>query len=507
MKFAVVAIIVCLMMLLSVAFTTESTNQIESSLETDTIQYDSVCIVENTGSSGCVTSNNNIITCPVLSNCINSQTSSKSLNIRVKDGVYGKNGSEACSPYSMSANFRLLNIESYTPNSKHVDFYCGSTFLNYASMSLPKITINIKNINVYRLRSSFPADTGAIVVSSPYDSTLNLVNSNFNGFYSQDNGGTVNAQGFYVILNQTTITNSVSNINGGAIYTDEQVIIDSSTIVGCSALYNGGAIYADQISMTNANISNNQAANSGAIASNITTIYQSYLNNNRASHNGGVIAIDYKASFFSADLSVFQGNTASNNGGVVHLNAVIEFYATTCSFSTSVAQAGGVIYASTPYSQDGYVNMNLTSSSFFSNRALNDGAGDCINFVNSHIGIIGGVFYTDSQHYGPFGGLSYLLKLGPVTYTNDCPITNPLVVNNANDEYLCGGFESWSSSSYYWSSDSSNGDDRHGSMLAGLLFSILVGIFALAFFFGFTIRGFKDFHPTFIIINNNNKRD
>ncbi|EGG21319.1 putative transmembrane protein [Cavenderia fasciculata] len=493
MKFEVVAIIVCLMMFLSVAFTTESTNEIALGTPNfdDTIQYDSVCIVANTGFTYCSTSNN-ITTCPGLSNCINNQTSSKSLNIRVKDGVYGKNGFEACSPYPISANFRLLNIESYTLNSSKVNFYCASTFLNYYSVSLPKITINIKNINVYRSKIGVIQQTSAIIVSSPYDSLLNLTNSNFNGFYSQDNGGTVNAQGFYVVLNQTTITNSVSRNNGGAIYTDEQVIIESSTINGCSADNNGGAIYANLIEMTNANISNNQASYSGAIASNITTIYQSYLNYNNAFWNGGVIAMGDSATYFSAELSAFEGNSVSisGNGGVVYIGSSVEFSATSCTFSSNVARNGGVIFATT---QGEFTNMNLTASSFYSNSIWESGVGDCIYIGSSHIGIIGGIYYTNGMHHThPFGGLVYLLRLGPVDYTIDCPITNPLVINNANGEYLCGDFaSSWSSSSYYWSSDSSSGDDRHGSMVAGLIFSIVVGVFALAFFFGITIRGFK----------------
>ncbi|EGG21297.1 hypothetical protein DFA_01178 [Cavenderia fasciculata] len=489
--------------------------------------YDYTCTVNPEYQSCTVvpTHEQNTTFCPTVPACLQyaDLLGSKSLNIKVQAGRYSD-----CVGY-MQGNFKLINIEPYS-SIDIVKFTCNSTFLQYTSNSVAKMTITINNLNILSTASVGPA-MGCFAVSSPYGSLLQITNTYIGGCRSNLNGGAINAQGFYVVLNSSTISDSYSNQNGGAVYSDDQIIALNSYFQGCSAKIAGGAFYTEQLAMYACTVNQCNASRSGVMQSNITVITgYTVLSENSALVTGGVSDIQ-KGSYFSANSTQFFSNFARNVGVLNIKTAQTKFQAYNCFFLSNNGTGAGTIRVELN-SNDEPFNLDLTKSVFEYNNAQSIIGGDDVDFNAAFLSgssIIGGYFMSKKSFTPQYDSN---LNWVNVRVSSDCPASKPVKNILYTSEYQCGqvygscsgyakvnyygnvydctsdsssstdsssnswysssSWGEWSSSSFEsWSSSSSSSDEEHGSILAAYLFTMVVALLSLCIFFTVVIPGFR----------------
>jgi len=167
------------------------------------------------------------------------------------------------------------------------------------------------------------------------------IHGNGNRIFNIDDGN--NGVQSDVEINGVTLTGAGGAINGGAIYSREDLTITDSTISGNSASSGGAAFfnYFGTTTVTNSTISNN-SSNRGAILNTGTTnINSSTLSGNTATgQNGGAIH-NYVGTTNVTD-STITGNSAGGGGGIYLRDGTATVTNSTISGNSAGGVGGGV---------------------------------------------------------------------------------------------------------------------------------------------------------------------
>ena len=127
-----------------------------------------------------------------------------------------------------------------------------------------------------------------------------------------------------VTIDGLTLTGgSVSGIDGGAIYSTENLTVSNSTISGNSTDRNGGGIYAalgdGATTILNSTLSGNAASGNGggfySINAGTTIIQNSTISGNMAADGGGIQGRAYSGGTITILDSTISGNSATGDGG------------------------------------------------------------------------------------------------------------------------------------------------------------------------------------------------
>jgi predicted outer membrane repeat protein len=102
-------------------------------------------------------------------------------------------------------------------------------------------TITLKNLKIINGHNDFNNKGGAIHIEGSAQYTI--INCTFNNNWAEDYGGAIYSTGDLDIINSTFKSNTVEDDNGGAIYCEKSVYLENCLFEKNHANVDGGAIY------------------------------------------------------------------------------------------------------------------------------------------------------------------------------------------------------------------------------------------------------------------------
>ncbi|MBN1121924.1 MAG: hypothetical protein JXJ17_12655, partial [Anaerolineae bacterium] len=211
-------------------------------------------------------------------------------------------------------------------------------------------------------------------------------------------------------LNNVTISNGRSNVDGGAIYNNGGALtISRSTLDGNYTGDDGGAIYNNggTVTIEYSTISNNEAPTSagfsGALDNRVggmMTISYSILSGNRAGNGGGAIYSDTNNPTLTIIGSTLDGNTADWGGGIQCSAGTCTISGSTFSNNTGTTSSGG---GGLRVSTNG--TAVVTNSTITGNTSANNGGGIYVAGVLTlrHVTLAGNSAPTGANLYRDSG--------------------------------------------------------------------------------------------------------
>ena len=258
-----------------------------------------------------------------------------------------------------------------------------------------------------------------------------VTDSSFTGNFAFADGGAI-----YSTDGQTIACDFNKNlaINGGAIYSNNQVISDS-TFEKNTASESGGAIFSQDGKIVNCRFTGNFAADGGAISSYNGEITGCSFTNSSANSTGGAIWI-YKGVMTSCNFTgcsaKFKGGAICSNGGKI----------IGCSFNNNTVDGDGNSSGGAVYLQNGEIG----SCNFTENQAKFGGAVFAdfvkiydVNFTLNYAYDSGGAISSvdSTVERGSFTNNSADNCGGAIDATDDLTVKDCQFTNNR--AYVCGG--------------------------------------------------------------------
>ena len=297
--------------------------------------------------------------------------------------------------------------------------------------------ITLKNLIIKNGKNHWFQTGGAIYIDGTAKYTI--INCTFENNWAHDSGGAIyNAvkDESLTIKDCKFIKNSVSLVNGGAIYSKGDVSIENSYFESNVVLYDGGAIYSlGSVEASNSSFISNKASESsskcygGAIcAKGDVIVEECEFKNNSADNAGGAI---YAYKDLIAVDSTFAQNSAYEGGAIYTDGSRAIIGGSVFDRNSAKSGHGGAVYA------DKYCLID--NSNFTSNSATGRGGAvytDIIQFagesffINNTAGGHGGAVYTgmannvsslsfQENHADSDGGAVYInSKSGDVYFSN-----------------------------------------------------------------------------------------
>ncbi|KZX15905.1 transglutaminase domain-containing protein [Methanobrevibacter curvatus] len=233
---------------------------------------------------------------------------------------------------------------------------------------------------------------------------------NFSQNTATTSGGAIYTNGQISISSKSNFISNNAN-NGGSIYALKDLNISNSIFSKNNAISNGGALYINGGTtriLSNSNFSSNNGVNGGAIYPNGVLSISANFNDNLATGNGGAI---YSLKNLQISSSNFNGNNASNNGGALYLNGGVTTITGKSTFNENRAINGGGVYTNS--------NLTINSLEFSSNIASSNGAGLYIN--SGIVNILNNSNFTNNKAINGSG-----------VYSNDKLVVNSVLFLNNN---------------------------------------------------------------------------
>jgi predicted outer membrane repeat protein len=181
--------------------------------------------------------------------------------------------------------------------------------------------------------------------------------------------GNASSRVFYIAPDQTvsitglTVTNGMTNEDGGGIYNDHGSLALSACAITGNSANNGGGIYSDGF----------ESVDNGGSAE--LTIDSSTINGNLAQVGGGGIfddGNDQGSATLEISNSIISNNTAGGGGGVEN-EGTVWLTINSCTISGNSASAGGAIDSATLETVD-VLSITIDNSTFSDNSATLGGA-------------------------------------------------------------------------------------------------------------------------------------
>ncbi len=270
------------------------------------------------------------------------------------------------------------------------------------------MTININNAAI---DSNTSTTAGGGIHSADATNTINITGTtSISNNISEDNGGAIFiSSGTLNISGNATIDSNEAKVSGGGIFGTESVVIDieGATISNNTAVNYGGGITSSvetSTSINNTTITGNNAQHGGGLAvvngRNIAvtmTITNSDISNNTATGlGGGFFASGLETAVSISDTTISNNQTTSNGGGgIIYNNATSNITSTT--ITENSANNGGGLYLLGPLG----TAANITNSEVSNNISTLNGGGlylsndtslvaEAVNIIGNSAGKSGG---------------------------------------------------------------------------------------------------------------------
>ncbi len=301
------------------------------------------------------------------------------------------------------------------------------------------------------------------------NSLNNIVLTGGNGYWGGmiSNGDPYAGGGPNLNITNSSITNSATSRDGGAIFNSGGTInITNTAITGNRAYALAGAISnaAGTINVSGGSFANNRADsggspyynNAGAI-NNVGTLNVTAgttFSNNFALINGGAINNSGNLSINNiGGNSSFTGNTAAGSGGAINNSSgANQVTLTGVNFGTSAdngnsATSGGGIY-------NGGGTIKITGGSFTGNKATATGLGGGAIYNAATINIDGGTSFASNTSAAQGGGI---YNYGTVTVDGNSAFTNNTAAANGGAIYNNGTYTANNGGTYTGNTAASSG--------------------------------------------------
>jgi hypothetical protein len=144
-------------------------------------------------------------------------------------------------------------------------------------------------------------------------------------------------------INNLTITNGYSGVDGGGIHNGGALTVSNSTVSGNTSTNSGGGIFNNgTLTVSNSTVSGNSSHDGGGICNEDTlTVTNSTVSGNTSTNFGGGI---FNEGALTVSNSTFSGNSSTNiNGGGIHNNAGTLTVSNSTFSGNSAADYGGGI--------------------------------------------------------------------------------------------------------------------------------------------------------------------
>ena len=291
-----------------------------------------------------------------------------------------------------------------TISESSIEFF-KSTFLNnFGSQGGIVYTINstalIDNCTCDR---NWAMTTGGVVQANE-NSSIIIKRSLFAWNSAGVQGGVAIISSSSVLMEDSTIKNSIATTFGAAIIADRalEIVVNNCTFINNSAEL-GGAFYNYESDMTvnDSLFQNNSAlrASSLYVAANSSVfVTSSIFSDNAADEQGGVSLV------INSTLTIHNSSLGRNTaifGGVISLHGRGTFFVYESEFLDNWAENGGIAFANTS-------KVSVTNCTINSSRALTQG-GVVNAILNSSVVFVGSVF--SSNHANTAGGVVYATLL------------------------------------------------------------------------------------------------
>lgn len=273
---------------------------------------------------------------------------------------------------------------------------------------------------------------GGLYVSG-YESSVNIVNSEFSNNVTRNDGGAIylyqSGGNTLTLTNSTVVNNVATRDEGGGIWSggyDDVISLTDSVLMNNTAGTQGGGIYLNQgtLTLSNTSISGNSSTESGGgiygdDGPTITVLNSTISGNSTAEQGGGIFA---GAGSLSLTNSTVSGNTADRQGGGIFAGDTAALSHTTVANNT-----GGAGYFGAGVYSSG--ELTLTNSIL----AGSMGRADCADFgsviIDAQSIVEDG--NCDAQRYGDPGLLPLANNGGP-TLTHALA-SDSIAINTGNN--------------------------------------------------------------------------
>lgn len=225
--------------------------------------------------------------------------------------------------------------------------------------------------------------------------TLHLQNITLHNGRSGTSGGSLEASGSHVYINNVRFTGNTSDVIGGAIYcyvdVDGFVVIENSFFSQNDSPTAGGAIYNDACELTirHSTFTANNSLDGGAIfnaTNGEITLNSSTLQGNTAGHGGAI----ENSAFFTVTNSLITDNIVTGSGGGVwNMGGRLNLFQTTVSHNEAYEGAGINSYGSHVELVNVNVTHNVTTGSHGGGLYIGSGTLFGLNVTLSHNQAVG----------------------------------------------------------------------------------------------------------------------
>ena len=335
----------------------------------------------------------------------------------------------------------------------------NTNFINNTAREYGGAIHNYNNATMSITNSNFTNNIGRNyggAICNEY-AVMNITNTNFinntpiHGSAEGSGGAIQNKYGNMTLTNNTLIHNRAQY--GGAIYNEGNVLITKSNLIQNLARY-GGAIYnSGSVLITKSNLNYNYAEWGGAIHSeyNNLTITDSTLNNNTAKDKGGAI---YNSGYFTTTTltnsnithnnagdggaiynyddatmtlinNIFTHNNATSGGGAIHNAFYANMTLNNNTLNNNTADFGGAIH------NYNYANMTLNNNTLNNNNATS-GGGAINNFMETKMTLNNNILNNNTASCG---GAIYNYDYATMTLNNNTLNNNSAKYGGAIENY------------------------------------------------------------------------
>ena len=213
---------------------------------------------------------------------------------------------------------------------------------------------------------------GGVVYSTDSVTVINC--TIMNSIAISSNGGAIYSEGRINICNSLLVNNTVNAAysRGGTLYSMRSITVTNCSIINSFADGYGGAIYGMNVNINDSILSNTISNSAGGAVYSATNVAMVNSSFNNCSANVGNSGAVYCTTFIKAiNCTITDSSVSVSNGGALYSGNDVTVINCTIGECSAVNGKGGAIYSSS--SQSHTIHVVLSKSSFNNNSATSGG--------------------------------------------------------------------------------------------------------------------------------------
>ncbi|MCD7781201.1 MAG: hypothetical protein LUG89_00660 [Methanosphaera sp.] len=257
-------------------------------------------------------------------------------NVTLENSSYNKT---YASSYGSMIYAQYSNITIYNTNISNsgLNSTCAVIYLSYSNLTTNSSQISSSKVNKSMIYAR--------------NSTVNMVNSEFNDNIANQWAGVLDLEGSSATITSCTFNNNTALYNaGGVIYA-----YNSNITINDSSFTNNTAILGGAITTFNGSASSNKII----VTPSTTTILNSNFTNNVAVYGGAIYDIYANVGI---ENSIFTDNSAEYSGGAIYINNGTLIMENSSLQNNNATNFGGAIYAYVSVLDISYSNLTYNNA-------------------------------------------------------------------------------------------------------------------------------------------------